>query len=82
MIHYTIGALFTKDFGRVLIIKKLKPEWQNGMLNLPGGKLEEIIHDRVIPNLYWLIPFAMNTWKQGKKADEKLTFGTFKYTNV
>ena len=41
MKRYTIGALFTPDFEQVLLIQKLKPEWQKGKLNLPGGHIEE-----------------------------------------
>lgn len=38
---YTIGALFTPDFRRVLLILKTKPKWQAGKFNLPGGSIEE-----------------------------------------
>jgi len=31
----------TIDWDDVLLIEKLKPEWQRGKLNLPGGKIEE-----------------------------------------
>jgi len=146
MKQYTIGALFTPDFRRVLLIQKQRPDWQKGKLNLPGGHIEpdedgplcvarefeeeagiwiipeewrsigkivneghytvdilttiyhENVHgpikfgitdeevmwcdvnalpETVISNLHWLIPFALNVWKQGN-ADH-LTFGTFYY---
>jgi 8-oxo-dGTP diphosphatase len=35
---YTIGALFPPDLSRIVLIKKIKPEWQKGKYNLPGGK--------------------------------------------
>lgn len=41
MKKYTIGALFTPDFKRVLLILKSKPKWQAGKYNLPGGSIEE-----------------------------------------
>lgn len=41
MKKYTIGALFTPDFKRVLLILKSKPKWQAGKFNLPGGTIEE-----------------------------------------
>lgn len=41
MKKYTIGALFTPDFRRVLLIQKSRPEWQKGKLNLPGGHIED-----------------------------------------
>lgn len=33
----------------------------------------------IISNLAWLIPFAMNTWRQGN--NDQLIFGHFKYKN-
>lgn len=40
MKQYTIGALFDPDLSRIVLIKKIKPEWQKGKYNLPGGKTE------------------------------------------
>lgn len=40
MTHYTIGIIFNMDLTNVLLIHKLKPEWQKGKLNFPGGKIE------------------------------------------
>ena len=39
--RYTIGALFNPEMDLVLLIEKTKPEWQKGMLNLPGGHIED-----------------------------------------
>lgn len=39
----------------------------------------EDIPMNVISNLFWLIPFALNYWKQGNT--DKLFFGTFEYKN-
>lgn len=36
---YVVGFLFHK--GRVVLIKKTKPEWQKGLLNGVGGKIEK-----------------------------------------
>ncbi|WP_164969449.1 hypothetical protein [Halarcobacter ebronensis] len=41
MKHYVTGFLFTKDFKHVVLIKKLNPEWQRGLFNGVGGKVEE-----------------------------------------
>lgn len=41
MKQYIIGALFRNNFTEVLLIEKQKPEWQKGLLNFPGGKIEE-----------------------------------------
>jgi ADP-ribose pyrophosphatase YjhB (NUDIX family) len=37
---YTIGAIFIDGLEQVLLINKLKPAWQAGLKNLPGGKKE------------------------------------------
>jgi 8-oxo-dGTP diphosphatase len=41
MKHYVTGFLFTKDSKHVVLIKKLNPEWQRGLFNGVGGKIEE-----------------------------------------
>lgn len=41
MKKYTVGALFTPDLTKVLLIRKRKPEWQRGKMNFPGGHIEE-----------------------------------------
>ena len=41
MIHYVTGLMFSKDMQKVLLIKKLKPDWQYGRFNGLGGKVEE-----------------------------------------
>jgi 8-oxo-dGTP diphosphatase len=38
--RYVVGFGFTKDKQKVLLINKLKPEWQKGYLNGIGGKIE------------------------------------------
>jgi 8-oxo-dGTP diphosphatase len=38
--RYVVGFGFTKDKQKVLLINKLKPEWQKGLLNGIGGKIE------------------------------------------
>ncbi len=38
---YVLGFLFSKDKKRVALIKKTKPDYQKGMLNGIGGKVEE-----------------------------------------
>jgi 8-oxo-dGTP diphosphatase len=43
MQNYVLGFAFTEDyagFNRVMLIQKLKPEWQAGKLNGIGGKIE------------------------------------------
>jgi len=41
MQHYSVGFVFDRQMDEVLLIHKLKPEWQAGKLNGPGGKVEE-----------------------------------------
>ena len=38
--HYSAVAVFSDDLERVVLIHKLKPTWQAGKANLPGGKVE------------------------------------------
>lgn len=40
MKHYVMGFVFNKNVNRVLLIKKIKPEWQAGHWNGVGGKIE------------------------------------------
>lgn len=37
---YVLGFVFDKDFNKVVLIKKNKPDWQKGKLNGIGGKIE------------------------------------------
>lgn len=38
--EFVVGFLFAPDFGEVLLIEKDRPEWQAGLLNGLGGKVE------------------------------------------
>lgn len=38
---YVLGFLFSRDFQTVVLIRKNKPEWQAGLLNGIGGKIED-----------------------------------------
>jgi len=39
--RYCVGFMFSEDWERVLLMRKLKPKWQEGLLNGIGGKVEE-----------------------------------------
>ncbi len=41
MNKYVLGFLFDKNREQVLLIKKNRPEWQYGLLNGIGGKVED-----------------------------------------
>src|SRR5688572_25949171 len=40
MTEYVLGFLFNWEMDRVVLIRKTKPEWQRGLLNGVGGKIE------------------------------------------
>lgn len=39
--EYVVSFIFTPSMAKVWLIEKLKPEWQKGLLNGIGGKIEE-----------------------------------------
>lgn len=39
--EFVCGFMFSENKQNILLIKKDRPEWQNGLLNGVGGKLEE-----------------------------------------
>ena len=41
MNNFVLGFAFNKDFREVLLILKNKPEWQKGLYNGIGGKIED-----------------------------------------
>ena len=47
---YVAGFCFSECGGRVALIRKLKPEWQRGLLNGIGGKMEpgESLHSAMV----------------------------------
>ena len=40
MKRYTVGYIFTSNYGKVLLMTKNRPDWQVGKLNGIGGKIE------------------------------------------
>lgn len=48
--HYVLGFMFSNDLTRVAVIQKQKPQWQKGLLNGIGGKIEpgENIYEAMI----------------------------------
>lgn len=40
MTEYTLAFIFNKDLSQVLLIHKLTPKWQKGLINGLGGKYE------------------------------------------
>jgi len=63
-------AIHNKNHGKLSTMEDQEASWVD-VDNLPPN---------VISNLKWLIPFAINTWKQGN-VDE-IKFGHFHYENI
>ena len=49
MVAYSAVAVFSEDLERVVLIHKLRPAWQAGKANFPGGKVE----DKDMPNAWY-----------------------------
>ncbi len=41
MFNYVTGFVFSKDLQHVVLLEKLSPAWQKGLLNGVGGKIED-----------------------------------------
>lgn len=54
--RYSAVAVFSDDLERVVLIHKLKPAWQAGKANFPGGKVE-------------LKDYAEALWEPGSEAE-------------
>lgn len=69
MIRYVVGFLFSEDRQKVLLIEKLKPDWQKGLLNGVGGKIEkfESSLDAMIREFNEEAGLNIETWKLGVK---------------
>ena len=39
--HYVLGLVFNYDHSEILLVEKLRPDWQKGRWNGIGGKIEE-----------------------------------------
>lgn len=50
--RYSAVAVFSKDLERVVLIHKLRPAWQAGKANFPGGKVEERDYTNLPPQDY------------------------------
>jgi len=40
--QYSLGFMFDEDYSRVIVVEKLKPEFQKGLINGVGGKFEDL----------------------------------------
>lgn len=39
--QYVLGFLFNENLTKVVLVRKKRPEWQCGLLNGVGGKIED-----------------------------------------
>ena len=77
-IYYVVGFLFNPDMTEVVLIKKNRPDWQKGLLNGVGGKIEsgedpitamirEFKEETGVEiynwNLFWIIIMRKWMWK-------------------
>ena len=75
-----LGFVFDENLEKVLLIKKLKPEWQNGLKNGIGGKVEsfdssvfdsihrEVLEESALDISEWKLVGSMNG-QEGWRVD-------------
>lgn len=71
MVEYVLGFCFTED-GKVLLMNKLRPEWQAGKVNGVGGKIEpfESSHDAMIREFWEETGVRIREWRSGFKISK------------
>lgn len=72
MINYTVGFLFSCDLKRVALVRKNRPQWQAGLLNGIGGKVEvgELPLDAMIREFYEEAGVVINEWNHFANMSE------------
>lgn len=67
---YVVGFLFDKYLNNVILIEKLKPEWQRGLFNGVGGKIEhgETPHEAMIREFKEEAGLSIPHWDQVAKV--------------
>jgi 8-oxo-dGTP diphosphatase len=80
-VNYVVGFLFSDDLSKVVLIRKARPEWQKGLLNGPGGKIEkgETPVDAMYREFYEEAGVEILVWKYAGQMvfDEKTTVAFF-----
>lgn len=71
MIKYVAGFLFSPDLEKVVLIEKQKPEWQKGLLNGIGGKIDagEIPEEAMIREFREETSVTIANWKHFCRID-------------
>ena len=66
MTDYVIGFLFSKDRRQVILINKAHPEWQVGLLNGVGGKVEsgEVPEETMVREFTEEAGFYVENWQK------------------
>ncbi len=68
MKYYVNGFMYSKDKSKIVLIRKNKPEWQKGLLNGIGGKIEK----NETPKMAIIREFEEETRVKTKDTDWKL----------
>jgi len=65
-IRYVVGFLFSSDYKRVVLINKNRPEFQKGLYNGVGGRIEEdeLPIDAMIREFYEETDVLIENWKE------------------
>jgi 8-oxo-dGTP diphosphatase len=65
MKNYVVGFLFSPDSSYVVLIQKLKPDWQRGKLNGVGGLIEEgeTPHEAMVREFREETGYEFRDWK-------------------
>lgn len=73
MVYYVCGFCFDPNGEQIVLIKKNRPEWQSGLLNGVGGKIEEneLIHEAMEREFYEETGVVMKNWKLFCKYEGK-----------
>jgi ADP-ribose pyrophosphatase YjhB (NUDIX family) len=66
MTKYVCGFLFSPDYRKVVLIRKKRPPWQNGLLNGIGGHIEngEGIYDAMYREFKEETDINIKEWRQ------------------
>lgn len=65
--EYVLGFLFDPSYERVVLIRKNRPEWQHGLLNGVGGKIEpnESMYEAMLREFHEEAGLYLLMWKKG-----------------
>ncbi len=84
MTEYVAGFLFNKDLTKVLLIEKLKPEWQAGKLNGIGGKIEpgEAVEEAMAREFKEETGIAFGQWRAFCRLHDEREWRVWFFTGI